>query len=66
MVVMTSRSVYFTGSDGYHVGILGYVKGLYENGKLNEVTYLPTMKDITTAQRYIASGSLCFTWTDML
>jgi len=51
MVVITGISVYFTGSDGYPVGILGYMKGLAENGKLNEIVYPMIMKEMTSAQR---------------
>ncbi|KAG7566071.1 Protein kinase domain [Arabidopsis suecica] len=51
MVVMTGRSVYFTGPDGYRVGILAYVKGLSENGKLSEVICPMMMQDMTSAQR---------------
>ncbi|ESQ44306.1 hypothetical protein EUTSA_v10006070mg [Eutrema salsugineum] len=51
MVLLTGRPVYFTVSDGYRVGILGYVKGLYENEKLNEVIDPMMMNDdITSAQ----------------
>ncbi|WZZ52120.1 hypothetical protein YC2023_052227 [Brassica napus] len=35
-ILLTGRSVYFTGSEAYPVGILEYVKGLYENKKLKE------------------------------
>uniref|UniRef100_A0A1J3HYV0 Inactive serine/threonine-protein kinase n=1 Tax=Noccaea caerulescens TaxID=107243 RepID=A0A1J3HYV0_NOCCA len=52
IVLLTGRSVYFTGSDGYPVDILGYVKGLYENEKLNGVIDRMMMKDITSAQRF--------------
>ncbi|EOA24592.1 hypothetical protein CARUB_v10017858mg [Capsella rubella] len=58
MVVMTGRSVYFTGSDGYPLGILGYVKGLYENGNLSEVICPMMMKDITNAQRLQVEASV--------
>ncbi|CAL9246002.1 unnamed protein product [Arabidopsis halleri] len=51
MVVMTGRSVYFTGPDGYRVGILAYVKGLSENGKLSEVICPMMMQDMKSAKR---------------
>ncbi|KAL1194560.1 Serine/threonine-protein kinase ZRK3 [Cardamine amara subsp. amara] len=51
MVVMTCRSVYFTGSDGYPVGILSYVRALCENGKFDELIYPVMVKDITSGQR---------------
>ncbi|KAF2603711.1 hypothetical protein F2Q70_00026624 [Brassica cretica] len=36
IILLTGRSVYFTGSEAYPVGIIEYVKGLYENKKLKE------------------------------
>lgn len=51
MVLLSGRSVYFTVSDGYQVGILEYVKGLNEVGKLIEVIDPMMMKDVTSAQR---------------
>lgn len=38
MVLLTARpALLLTGSDGEYKGVVGYVKGLYENGKLDEV-----------------------------
>ncbi|CAH8311083.1 unnamed protein product [Eruca vesicaria subsp. sativa] len=51
MVLLSGRSVYFTVSNGYPVGILEYVKGLYNAGKLSEVIDPVMMNDITSAQR---------------
>ncbi|CAE6076585.1 unnamed protein product [Arabidopsis arenosa] len=48
---LSEESVYFTGPDGYRVGILAYVKGLSENGKLSEVICPMMMQDMTSAQR---------------
>lgn len=56
MVLLSGRSVYFNVSDGDPVGILQYVKGLYEVGKLSEVIDLVVMKDITSAQRLEAEA----------
>ncbi|CAH2063788.1 unnamed protein product [Thlaspi arvense] len=51
MVLLTGRPVYFSESDGYLDGILGYVKGLHENGKLDQLIDLMMMKDISSGQR---------------
>ncbi|KAF3576361.1 hypothetical protein DY000_02032382 [Brassica cretica] len=50
IILLTGRSVYFTGSEAYPVGILEYVKGLYENKKLKEVIYSMMMRYSTSAQ----------------
>ena len=55
----------FSVSGGYPVGILEYVKGLYEVGKLSEVTDPMMMKDISSAQRSEVEASV-FTCTEML
>ena len=49
-ILLTGRSVYFTGSEAYPVGILEYVKGLYENKKLKEVICSMMMRYSTSAQ----------------
>ncbi|KAG2321392.1 hypothetical protein Bca52824_014605 [Brassica carinata] len=51
MVLLTGRSVYFTGSDGDPQYIIRYVKSLYENGKHDEVMDPMMMNGITSVQR---------------
>lgn len=50
IILLIGRSVYFTGSEAYPVGILEYVKGLYENKKLKEVIYSMMMRYSTSAR----------------
>ncbi|CAL9246001.1 unnamed protein product, partial [Arabidopsis halleri] len=49
MVILTGRPA-LIGSDGDSQHILSYVKGLYENGKLDEVIDPMMAKDITSGQ----------------
>lgn len=51
LVLLTGRSVYFTGSDGCPADILRFVQGLCMNGRISEVIDRMMMKDITSAQR---------------
>lgn len=52
MVVLTGRpALVSTGFDGGYEGIISYVKGLYENEKLDEIIDPTMMKDITAGQR---------------
>ncbi|KAL1194555.1 Serine/threonine-protein kinase ZRK1 [Cardamine amara subsp. amara] len=51
LVILTGRSAVITSSDGDPQGILNYVRGLYENEKLDEVIDPMMIKDITSGQR---------------
>ncbi|XP_010427653.1 PREDICTED: non-functional pseudokinase ZED1-like [Camelina sativa] len=51
LVIFTGKPAVITISDGDLQGILSYVRGLYENGKLDEVIDPMLMKDITSGQR---------------
>ncbi|VVB06071.1 unnamed protein product [Arabis nemorensis] len=51
LVFLTGKPAVVTGSDGDPQGVLSYVKGLCENGKLDEVIDPMMIKDITSDQR---------------
>lgn len=52
MVLLTARpALLITGSDGEYKGVVGYVKGLYENGKLDEVIDPSMFTNNTNGQR---------------
>ncbi|XP_010516394.1 PREDICTED: non-functional pseudokinase ZED1-like [Camelina sativa] len=51
LVILTGKPAVFTDSDGDPQGVLGYVRGLCEDGKLDEVIDPMLMKDITSGQR---------------
>ncbi|XP_010504706.1 PREDICTED: non-functional pseudokinase ZED1-like isoform X2 [Camelina sativa] len=51
LVIFTGKPAVITISNGDLQGILSYVRGLYENGKLDEVIDPLLMKDITSGQR---------------
>ncbi|KAG2331617.1 hypothetical protein Bca52824_002797 [Brassica carinata] len=51
LVFLTGKPVVIEGSDGDPQGILSYVKGLWENGKVDEVIDPMIAKDITSVQK---------------
>ncbi|ESQ44302.1 hypothetical protein EUTSA_v10006071mg [Eutrema salsugineum] len=51
LVFLTGKPAVFTGSDGDPQGLLSYVRGLCEDGKLDEVIDPMMAKDITSGQR---------------
>ncbi|KAJ4905919.1 Protein kinase superfamily protein [Raphanus sativus] len=51
LVFLTGKPVVIQGSDGYAQGILSYVKGLWEDGEVNEVIDTVMGKDITSVQK---------------
>ncbi|CAH2063794.1 unnamed protein product [Thlaspi arvense] len=51
LVFVTGRPAVFTGSDGDPLGLLTYVRGLCENGNLDDVVDPKMAKDITSGQK---------------
>ncbi|CAN6980040.1 unnamed protein product [Brassica oleracea var. botrytis] len=51
LVLVTGKPVVVAGSDGDPQGILSYVVGLWENGKVNEVLDPMIAKDMTSGQK---------------
>ncbi|CDY23179.1 BnaA04g05800D [Brassica napus] len=53
LVLLSGRPVFFTDySNGKREGVTGYVKGLYEKDKLDEVIDTKMVKDMTSGQRF--------------